>query len=220
MGSPEGPGAERRRWPWWAVPALFGAALGVAAAGVAIALSGGPAPVPVEAGEFGRGGELVWEPGERPAPPVELRDLEGRSISLESLPAGPLVLAFLNSRCTDICPIEGRQLAELSTLPGSERPTVVAVSVNPRETPASVRRAAEAWGWQQLRWTWLLGSKAELAATWRTFNVYVRPSGEPGQVEHTGAMYLLDAERDVRAAYVAPIPMARLLGDLEVLHGE
>jgi protein SCO1 len=215
-----GPAASRAR-PWWIVPLLVGTAIGLAGAGTAILLVD-RAPTDahdVDPGAFGRGEELAWAPGERPAPAFSLRDQDGDPVSLSSLGGdGPVLVAFLNTRCTDICPVQGRQLADLSrVLPPERRPTIVAISVNPEDTPASARAAASSWSWQDLDWYWLMGGKDELAPVWRAYGVLAGPSDAAGQVEHTGALYLVDADGDVRAVYTVPIPMPRLVADIETL---
>lgn len=127
-------------------------------------------------------------------------------------------MAFLNTRCTDVCPVQGRQLADLSrVLPPERRPTIVAISVNPEDTPAGARVAAASWGWQGLDWHWLMGGKDELAPVWRAYGILAGPSDAAGQVEHTGALYLVDGRGDVRAVYTVPIPMPRLVADIETL---
>lgn len=85
-----GTAASRRR-PWWIVPLLVGAAIGLAGAGAAILLVD-RAPTDaraVDQGEFGRGEELAWASGERPAPAFSLRDQDGEPVSLSSLGEPP-----------------------------------------------------------------------------------------------------------------------------------
>jgi cytochrome oxidase Cu insertion factor (SCO1/SenC/PrrC family) len=215
-----GPAASTHR-PWWIVPLLVGAAIGLAGAAAAILLvdRAPDAARAVAPGEFGRGEDLAWGPGERPAPAFSLHDQDGERISLSSLGGGkPVLVAFLNTRCTDICPVQGRQLSDLSrTLPAERRPTIVAISVNPDDTVASARRAASSWGWQELDWHWLMGGRDALAPVWRAYGILAGPSDAANQVDHTGALYLIDAEGAVRAVYTVPIPMPRLVADIETL---
>ncbi len=214
VGAPSG----RRRW--WIGPLLVGAAVGLSVAGVlALLVQRGPAePASAASPDFGRGTALAWAPGERPAPEVTLRDQDGKEVALSSLRGHLVLLAFLNTFCTDICPVQGRQLADLvGALPPQRRPTVVAVSVNPNDTPSSARAAAHDWGWNGLRWHWLMGSRSQLRPAWRDYGIIAKPSDGNEQVQHTGALYLIDASGDVRAAYTVPIPLPHLLGDIETL---
>ena len=111
------------------------------------------------------------EPGARAAPAFTLRDQTGTPVSLAALRGRPVLLTFLDSQCTQQCPIQGRQLASiLRRLPAAQRPVLVVVSVDPSgDTPASIRSAMAKWGlagpWT---WHWLNGSRLG----WR-------PSGTP-----------------------------------------
>jgi len=214
MGRP----SSRRRW--WIGPLLLGAAIGLAAAGTGVLLVDRSPPQAVAGAEgFGRGADLAWASGERPAPTFTLPDQRGEVVSLAAFGGDvPVLVAFLNSFCTDICPIQGRQLADLADrLPTGRRPTILVVSVNPDDTPASVRRAARSWGWQDLEWHWLMGAKEELTPIWRAYGIQARPGEGDGQVQHTGALYLIDGAGDVRSAYTVPVPMPRLVADIETL---
>ena len=118
-------------------------------------------------------GQGTWRRGERPAPGFALHDQNGALVSLRSLRGKPVLLTFLDSRCTTRCPIEGRQLGSvLRRLPAAERPTIVVVSVDRAgDTPRGIRHALAKW---QLAgpWTvhWLNApSQAGLAAVWRSW---------------------------------------------------
>jgi cytochrome oxidase Cu insertion factor (SCO1/SenC/PrrC family) len=212
VAEPE-PASPRRRWLG---PLLIGAALGLAVAAVMtlVVSRGDVSPDPPT--DLSPSGQLAWDPGERPAPDFTLRDQAGRQISLEALRGRPVVLAFLNSRCTDTCPVEGRQLAGLAdVLPPDRRPTVLAVSVSLDDTPTTAARAAEEWGWSSLRWHWLLGDRRALAQVWERYGIQADPADAQEQVVHTGALYLIDAGGDVRSAYTVPVPMPMLVSDIE-----
>src|ERR1700693_3940364 len=77
-------------------------------------------------------GQATWGPGARPAPSFVLRDQHGRRVSLRSLRGRPVPLTFMDSLCTQACPVEGRMLAAAirQVAPGS-RPRLVVVSVDP-----------------------------------------------------------------------------------------
>ena len=76
---------------------------------------------------------------------------------------------FLDSKCTNLCPIEGTQLAQVQhDLPAADRPELVVVSVNPADTRASVARFVRQAGWSR-PWRWLLGTKRTLAPVWSAY---------------------------------------------------
>jgi cytochrome oxidase Cu insertion factor (SCO1/SenC/PrrC family) len=166
-------------------------------------------------------GQGVWPPGLRRAPRIDgLRDSDGRRFSLTALRGAPVVVAFLDSRCHQQCPLEGHALAAgMRLVPPARRPTVVVVGVNPWEdTPGSARRAMRRFGLAGFRWRWLLGSPARLRRVWRAYRVEVRRTA--GDVEHTDVLYLLDSAGYERAAMVYPFLPGWVGDDLGVLAAE
>ena len=165
-------------------------------------------------------GQAVWPEGRRPAPNFSLRDSDGRLFSLASLRGRPVVLTFMDSHCHQECPLKGRALAAaFRMVPSSERPVVVAVSVNPwQDTPASARSAMKRFGLASFQWRWLLGSKARLEPVWRKYRIEVRRT--KGEVEHTVALYLIDARGFERAGMVYPFLPTWVSTDLNSLADE
>ena len=144
-------------------------------------------------------GQASWPAGERRAPPFELRDQDGRAVSLRELRDRALLLTFLDSHCVERCPIAGRQLGTmLRGMAPADRPTLLIVSADPgRDTPASIRHAMATWGLAgPYRWHWLRGSKSALAAVWRDYGV----TGEPA----SAALYLIDRRGFQRTGFLFP----------------
>jgi cytochrome oxidase Cu insertion factor (SCO1/SenC/PrrC family) len=165
-------------------------------------------------------GEATWAEGARPAPAIAgLRDQHGSAFSLAGLRGHTVALAFMDSHCHSACPLEGRAFAAAETaLPARARPVLVVVSVNPRDTPASARTAARAWGLAAAgRWHWLMGSRARLAEAWRAYRITVIPTR--GDITHTEAIYLLDHRGDERSAYLYPFAPRFVSHDLVALAG-
>ncbi|MBS1878968.1 MAG: SCO family protein [Actinobacteria bacterium] len=204
----------------------IGAAIAVAAAiGVGLGLGvhsliGGPAdagagiPLPQVRGQ------AVWPQGVRKAPEFSLLDSHSKRFTLASLRGEPVVIVFMDSRCHQECPLIGRALAAgFKLVPKRDRPTVVAVSVDPWEdTPGSVQRAIKRFGLSGFRWRWLLGTKAQLAPIWRKYRIQVRRT--PGDVEHTDALYLVDSKGYERAGMVYPFLPTWVATDLKTLAAE
>src|ERR1700760_805533 len=73
------------------------------------------------------------------APPIELTDQYGKKIDLAKLKGHSVLVAFLYTHCTDLCPIvAGKVHTAYATLTRSERPLFLAVSVDPaHDTPKS-----------------------------------------------------------------------------------
>jgi cytochrome oxidase Cu insertion factor (SCO1/SenC/PrrC family) len=94
------------------------------------------------------------------------------------------------------------------------------VSVNPRDTPASTRVAARAWGLAGAgRWYWLRGSRAHLARVWHAYRIFVAaPDG--GDIVHTEALYLLDRRGGERSGFIYPFLPGAVTHDLRALAAE
>lgn len=139
----------------------------------------------------------------RPAPPIELTDQYGKRIDLAKLKGRSVLVAFLYTHCTDLCPIvAGKLHTAYANLSKSERPLFLAVSVDPaRDTPASAatfnkrhRTVGEI--------DWLLGSEAELEAVWKAWGVKPEHNAnDPEEIEHNAEIFAIDPQGRIRALY-------------------
>jgi cytochrome oxidase Cu insertion factor (SCO1/SenC/PrrC family) len=200
------------------VAGLIGAGAGAAGH---FMLSASP-PANVISERFGMEGQAAWAAGTHVAPAIDtLPDQTGRRFSLASLRGHPVALVFFDSHCNQECPLEGRELAAAeSSLPSAERPTLVAVSVNPLDTPASAARAAREWNLAGVApWHWLIGSRARLAPVWRKYSIYVGKETN-GDIPHTEALILIDRRGYERSAYLYPFGQPFVTHDLGVLGRE
>jgi cytochrome oxidase Cu insertion factor (SCO1/SenC/PrrC family) len=153
----------------WAVglSALVGGV--IAAAGV-IAFAGNDSEGGRSPGAF-RGSEAppgILIPGFR------LRSYRGQWVNERSFRGRVVVVTFLETRCTEACPIIAREIADsLSLLDRSQRRAVaaLAISTHPRDdTPLSARaflRRHRAAG----KLDYLIGSTKELRPIWSAFHV-------------------------------------------------
>jgi protein SCO1 len=160
-------------------------------------------------------GDAVWGTGSRPAPPIRLRDQDGRTTTPAALRGRIVLVTFMDSHCTTECPVEGHQLAVVQrAFPASRRPEIVVVSVNPADTPRSARRFARRRGWHG-GWRWLMGSAAELRPVWRAYAIEVDPTSH--DIVHSAALYIVDGHGDERSGYVAPFLPNLVIADVRAL---
>lgn len=137
-------------------------------------------------------------------------------MTLETLRGRTVLVAFLDSRCRTICPIEGHQLARVEQLvPAAQRLQLVIVSIDPAgDTPQSAARFARihhlAPGWR-----WLFGTTSQLRPVWKAFGIQVRFTET--DVIHTSAIYLIDKAGYVRAGYLMPLFPRVVAADAETL---
>lgn len=188
--------------------------------GLHLLLSRGPSRLPATlAMRYGLYGDATWAAGALPAPGLgALRDQTGARFALSSLRGHTVALAFFDSYCRQECPLEGRQLAAAERrLPVAERPDLVVVSVNPRDTPASVSRAIRSWGLAGVApWYWLMGTRRQLAPVWARYHIQVSPPVN-GDIQHTEALYLIDRHGDQRAGYLWPFASRFATYDMRAL---
>jgi protein SCO1/2 len=158
-----------------------------------------------------------------PAPDFTLTDgVTGKSTSLSSLRGKTVALAFLFTRCPDVCPLTAGQFraAQRSLGNDASKVTFVAVSVDPEgDTPQAVRDFSER---HDLRdgWHYLIGPRAQLEAVWSRYGIGAFPSSGARAVEHNDAIYLIDGRGRERALLHSSDPTSWLLDDLRALIAE
>lgn len=199
------------------VAVLLGAAVGLGAHELAARKAAAPVIV---SSRFGMHGEAAWAAGARPAPVIDtLHDQTGKLFSLASLRGRSVAIVFFDSHCRQECPLEGRALAAAErSLPAAQRPVLVAVSVNPLDTPASAASAAKAWGLASVApWHWVMGTRKQLAPVWAAYHISVSPHPVDGDIAHTEALYLVDRRGYERSAYLYPFFSRYVSSDLRTL---
>jgi len=109
-------------------------------------------------------------------PQVQLVREDGKSVSLvEELDDGrPVVMNFVYTTCTTICPLASRTLEELQDKLGNERDRVhmLSVSTDPeQDTPAVLAKYATRFGAGK-QWHFYTGTTDASIAAQRAFDVY------------------------------------------------
>jgi len=111
------------------------------------------------------------------APNFKLRSYRGKLVRMRDLRSKVVLITFIDTTCTDKCPIIASQVAAgLSILPTSARRQVVALAltVDPRvDSPRSVRRFLAQRHETSL--DFLLGTIKELRPIWKAFYVVAAP---------------------------------------------
>jgi cytochrome oxidase Cu insertion factor (SCO1/SenC/PrrC family) len=125
-----------------------------------------------------RGGEETDFRGSEPPagltlPPFELRDETKRPVSSAGLRGKVLAVTFLDTECTEACPIIAAQMAQAMRALGDEqeRITAIAITADPvGDTQARIRAFLGRYRAKGLV-HYLDGSVAELRPVWRGFKV-------------------------------------------------
>jgi protein SCO1/2 len=172
-------GAGATRVARWAADGVMGSAALAVSIGVALALPAAGAfahePADPHAHHHVIPG-LTRTVAEYPVPDIKLTRDDGKVVSLEKeLDDGrPVVLSFIYTSCTTVCPVTSATIAELQRDLGPERDRVhlVSISIDPEyDTPQRLREYGEKFHAGK-NWQHYTGTLAASVAAQRAFNVY------------------------------------------------
>ena len=137
------------------------------------------------------------------APDFNLVDQFGHPVSLSSLRGHEAVLAFIDSRCTSLCPLTANIMydakAQLGTSAAS-RVTLVAINANPTATSLATVQAWSINHGMLHQWLFLTGTAQQLQAVYHRYGVYVQVDAS-GKDVHDPAMYIIDAQGHERLLF-------------------
>jgi cytochrome oxidase Cu insertion factor (SCO1/SenC/PrrC family) len=129
------------------------------------------------------------------APDFNLIDQFGHPATLSGMHGREVVLAFIDSRCTDICPLTANVMyTARSRLGGTTANQVELVAINANPTATSVDEV-QSWSIKHgmlHQWLFLTGTAKQLQSVYQQYNFYdqVAPSGA---VEHDPETLIIDA---------------------------
>ena len=189
-------------------------ALGVSACGGSEALAPQPKAAAAAKSAF-EGHELH---GPVTAADFALRDQHGRLVRLSAQRGKLVLVTFLYTHCTDICPVIANQLNQALRELYHQRTSVriLAVSVDPKgDTPRAVRKFVRDHRLLP-EFHYLVGRPAQLARVWQAYNVQVLQRN-PESVGHSGYIYLLDRRGKPRVFYSATATAQQVAHDLRLL---
>ena len=144
-----------------------------------------------------------------PAPIFTLTDQRDHKVRLEDFRGKVVVLAFFDSRCTEVCPVIAQELIGANHDLGKQRArnvVFVGVNVNPRaESIVDVARFTNAHGLGNLaNWYFLTGSTPKLARVWKSYGIQVELPANASQTVHADYLFFLNPlgrERFLAAPY-------------------
>ena len=156
----------------------------------------------------------------RAAPPLRLKDVDGRPVDLVSFKGSPVLVTFVYARCPDVCPLIMQNLRRVRSEAGAlgRRMRVIAVSVDPKgDTRPVVRRFLDS---QRLRpfVRYLVGTRAELEPVWNAWQIERSvPRDSPELLEHSALIYGITASGELATAYPVNFPSDAVARDLRLL---
>lgn len=142
----------------------------------------------------------------KPAPDFALINQQGRSVRLSQLRGKIVLLNFIYTRCTDVCPITTAALVrvqdELLRRGWWGREIVfVSVTTDPaHDTPAVFTAYAKRYRIDPAGWHLLSGAPRTVAAVHRSYGIEVRPRGRDLQDHHLPT-FVIDRVGMVLGAY-------------------
>ena len=137
-----------------------------------------------------------------PAPAFTLTNQFGHAVSLSAYRGKTVLLDFVDSQCTTVCPLATMAMVDAVRELGPARRGVALLAVNANPTAYSVQdvyQYSKEHGMLH-RWQYLTGSLSQLKAVWAAYHVQV--AVEHGAIDHTPALYLIDAQGRERYLYL------------------
>lgn len=193
----------------------------VAVVGVRLANSGAAANA---AGGAGPGRDPNVDPGSPlgggPAPDFTLTNQFGQPVSLTAERGKVVVLAFVDSMCTSICPLTTTSMLQAKAMlgPDGSRVALVGINANPTATSVSAVRAYSTAHGMINQWNFLTGTPAQLAAVWKAYHVYVAVTTTG--IDHEPVLYVIDAQGRERMLYLTQMAFSAVAGQAGVLAHE
>ena len=147
------------------------------------------------------------DPDTHPAYNFSLTDQNGKTVRLQDLRGDAVLLAFGFTRCPNICPTTlGNLAAVYRKLPpaAQERTKIVFISVDERDTPASLKEYVPFFNDRIIG---LTGAPADIGTTARAYGAFFRKADAVGSdkddymIDHSTYTHLIDPEGNLRVLY-------------------
>lgn len=197
-----------KRHPRLMVLALFTGGLAMAALAVLVwyAFSTRDVRINDRSGSAYEGARL-----EGPAPDFRLVDHKGIAVALADFRGKVVVLAFMDSRCDETCPLTAQELRAAYAGLGESGVQVVFLGINVNVNFARPEDMAAFTSRYELddipTWHFLTGTPDQLSPVWGAYSIAVIPPEEPGEddFDHTPGVFIIDREGNQR--WYVSIPM-------------
>ncbi len=137
------------------------------------------------------------------APDFTLTDQFNHQLTLSSLHGHEVVLAFIDSRCTTLCPLTSTIMysAKASLAPtAASQVELIAVNANPAATAVATVQAWSIAHGMLHQWSFVTGTAQQLEAVYHNYGVAVQVDAS-GNAEHDAVTFLIDAQGHERLFY-------------------
>ena len=157
------------------------------------------------------GPQMTWSAGAKRARDFVLADQSGRPVSIARFRGRPVIVTFIDPLCRNLCPLEAKAIDSVETsLPASERPAVIAVSVDQFGDARRYLLEDDVKWKLGSNWHWAVGKPAALRRVWRAYEIAVLDSTKTvagvtvHNISHTEGAFLIDRKGYQRAVYLFP----------------
>jgi protein SCO1 len=141
----------------------------------------------------------------KPAPEFTLTKQDGKRLALKELRGKVLAITFIFASCTDTCPLLTAKMVGIQDRLGpafGPQAFFLSITVDPeRDTPAVLKRYAEAHKANTAGWAFLTGSPPEIREVAQRYGIYYKKKPR-GDVDHTFLTSLVDQRGILRVQYM------------------
>jgi cytochrome oxidase Cu insertion factor (SCO1/SenC/PrrC family)/thiol-disulfide isomerase/thioredoxin len=137
----------------------------------------------------------------RPAPNFALYDQFGKRVTLRQYRGRVVLLAFIDSECTTLCPLTTTAMLDAKRLLGAagKQVQLLGVDADPKATQID-----DVLSYSQLHglthaWRFATGTLGQLASVWKRY--YVETDIQAGLISHTAALFVIDPQGRERTLY-------------------
>ena len=158
--------------------------------------------------------------GKQPAPDITLSNQFGQRMSLQQFRGKVVILAFVDSECTTVCPLTTVSMVEARQMLGAAggKVQLLGVDANPKATSVSDVMAYSRVHDMVNQWDFLTGTPAQLTAVWRAYHIAVQI--QSGQIDHTPALLVIDPRGRERTIYLTQMNYASISQAAQILADE
>jgi protein SCO1/2 len=159
------------------------------------------------------------------APDFTLVNQDGRAVSLRQLRGKIVLMNFIYTHCTDICPLAEAKLAKVQDDLKARgwfgtRAVFISMTFDPRrDTPAVLKTYSKRFRADLSGWQFLTGAPPVISGVLKTYQMSVREDPKTGLFEHALPMLVIDQRGVILGHYEPDFTPANVTRDLTKLLG-
>lgn len=151
-----------------------------------------------------RPGEVGRRVVKTAVPDFRLTDQDGKVFRFTAAREKVVLVTFIFTTCPDVCPLLTAKAAAIQRALGEKSAKdflLLSITTDPeRDTVAALKDYAGRFKADLRNWSFLTGSRQDLAKVWKAFGVNVTKT-ESGDVQHTSFTTLIDRQGNRRVDY-------------------